>query len=154
MKNETQKSGTELLREALNKMIANPTAKINMNTVAKQAGLNHSLFRKASYSEIKSEILNAQKTRDTELENRSKDEKISMLEAKLKSTKSKLKQLAEESERPSPKTIKETEGAMMVRLVEMYRFNDILKTQLAEKHGEKIDEETGEIIEINFEKRR
>tara|TARA_R110002126_G_scaffold172463_5_gene321216 strand:+ start:14274 stop:14738 length:465 start_codon:yes stop_codon:yes gene_type:complete len=154
MTHDIKKSGQELLTDALNELIANPAAKINMNTVAKQAGLNHSLFRKASYSEIKSEILNAQKTRDTELENRSKAEKISMLEAKLKSTKSKLKQLAEESESPSPKTIKETEGAMMVRLVEMYRFNDLLKTQLAEKHGEKIDEETGEIIEIDFEKRR
>jgi len=64
-----------------------------------------------------------------------------------------LARLAKESQKPSPKTVKEIEGAMMARLVEMYRFNDLLKTQLAEKHAEKIDEETGEIIEINFGKR-
>ncbi|MAD75579.1 MAG: hypothetical protein CML20_12470 [Rheinheimera sp.] len=153
MTHDIKKSGQELLTDALNELIANPAAKINMNTVAKQAGVNHSLFRKGSYSQIRTEVLKAQKVRDTELENKSKDEKISMLQVKLKAAENKLQQLSEQSQMPLPKTVKEIEGAMMARLVEMYRFNDLLKTQLAEKHGEKIDEETGEIIEINFGKR-
>jgi hypothetical protein len=153
MKLENEKSGIQLLKDALNELIANPDAKINMNRVAEQAGVNHSLFNKTTYSEIRSETLKAQKVRDTELENKSKDEKISSLTTKLKNAESKLARLAKESQKPSPKTVKEIEGAMMARLVEMYRFNDLLKTQLAEKHGEKIDEETGEIIEINFGKR-
>jgi len=46
MKLENEKSGIQLLKDALNELIANPDAKINMNRVAEQAGVNHSLFNK------------------------------------------------------------------------------------------------------------
>lgn len=150
MRNETKKSGPELLKQALSELIANPTAKINMNTVAKRAGLNHSLFRKTSYQEIKLEILEAQKAREAELDNRSKDEQITTLKTKLKIANDKLEKQSEDLPTTSPTTTKETEKALMARLVEMYRFNDLLMAQLAEKHGEEIDEETGEIIKVNF----
>lgn len=150
MRNDTKKSGPELLKQALSELIANPTAKINMNTVAKRAGLNHSLFRKPSYQEIKLEILEAQKAREAELDNRLKDEQITTLKIKLKIANDKLEKQSEDLPTASPTTTKETEKALMARLVEMYRFNDLLVAQLAEKHGEEIDEETGEIIKVNF----
>lgn len=154
MKDETNKSGTELMKDALDKLLANPRAKINMNTVATLAGLNHSLFRKASYQEIKLEILAAQKVRDAEISGRSKEEQINTLETRLKNATSKLERLAKEQQKPSPKIVKETEGALMARLVEMYRYNDLLRAELAEKYREKIDEETGEVLSFDFERRR
>ena len=155
MKSDTRKSGIELLKTALNELIANPTAKINMNSVAKHAGVNHSLFRKSSYQEIKLDILAAQERRDTELQNRSKEEQIHALETRLKTANNKLERLANESTKPSQKTTKESEGAMMAQLVEMYRFNDLLREQLAVKFNEKIDMVTGEVINIrSFDKRK
>lgn len=154
MKDETKKSGTELMKDALDKLLANPRAKINMNTVATLAGLNHSLFRKASYQEIKLEILAAQKVRDAEISGRSKEEQINTLETRLKNATSKLEQLAKEHQKPSPKIVKKTEGALMARLVEMYRYNDLLRAELAEKCREKIDEETGEVLSFDFGRRR
>lgn len=152
MKNETKKSGTERLKQALNELIDSPTAKINMNTVAKRAGVNHSLFRKAVYQEVKFEILNAQKIRSTELKNRSSEEQISTLKTKLNNANDKLERLTNEQQRPSSNTVKEAEGAMIARLVEMYRFNDLLRAELLEKYGETIDEGTGEILTVNFRK--
>ncbi|MCU8022554.1 MULTISPECIES: hypothetical protein [Shewanella] len=152
MKNETKKSGTERLKQALNELIACPTARINMNTVAKQAGVNHSLFRKAIYQEIKLEILTAQKIRDAERKNRSNTEQISALKTKLTTVNNKLERLKNEQQKPSSKTIKETEGVMIARLVEMYRFNDLLRAELLGKYGETIDVGTGEILKVNFRK--
>lgn len=154
MKSDSKKSGIELLKTALIELIANPTAKINMNSVAKHAGVNHSLFRKPSYQEIKLDILTAQEKRDAELRNRSKEEQIHTLETRLKTANNKLERLANESTKSSQKTIKEIEGAMMAYLTEMYRFNDLLQDRLAIKFNEKIDMETGEVIEISFEKHK
>ncbi len=154
MKNETKKSGVELLKQALNELISDPAEKINMNAVAKRAGVNHSLFRKSSYQQIKLEILDAQKIRENELENRSKDEQINTLKTKLRTVSDRLEKQATDLIISAPKTTKKADGALMARLLEMYRFNDLLSAQLAEKHGEKIDETTGEVIKINFQNRK
>ncbi|MDP5030396.1 MAG: hypothetical protein NWQ54_11675 [Paraglaciecola sp.] len=151
---EVKKSGQELMRNALNELIDDPSAKINMKRVADKAGLNHALFRKGSYANIKQDIIDAQKARELELHNQSKENQIINLKMKLETANSKLKQQSEKLQNPSPKTVKETEGVMMARLVEMYRYNDLLRAELAQKYGEDINEETGEIISIDSMKRK
>lgn len=154
MINEAEQSGQKLMMDALTDLIADPTAKINMNKVAAKAGLSHSLFRKASYRDIKNKVITAQETRTVELQNKSNEGQIAELTLKLATANKKIEKLIVELQKPSPKTIKETEGAMMKNLVEMYRYNDLLRAELAERHSQDIDKETGEIININFQKRR
>ena len=39
---------------------------------------------------------------------------------------------------------------MLSRLVEMYRFNDLLRSELRDKHQTDIIEETGEVFNVQF----
>ena len=154
MSAKDEKSGQELMMDALNELIATPDAKINRNIVAKRAGLSHSLLRKNSYSNVEQRIIKAQKLRAIEMEDRSKDQRIEQLENLLVAANIKLKKLTERSQAPSSKAIKKIEGHLVAQLLEMYRYNDLLRARLAEKHGESIDKETGEVIHINRIKRR
>lgn len=154
MSTEIELTGQELMRKALDDLIADPLAKINMNTVANKAGLNHSLFSKSTYSKIRDEVIAEQVIRAKELHNKSLEQEIIALKSKLETANIKIVQQTEQLAAPKPKNIKATEGAMMTRLVEMYRFNDLLRSELREKHNEHINKETGEILKFESAKQR
>ncbi|MBO1256647.1 hypothetical protein J3L16_13220 [Alteromonas sp. 5E99-2] len=148
-------TGQELMEKALEKLIANPTAVINRLQVAKLAGRSHSVLRKKSYEKIRTKIIDAEKIRKVELENLSLQERVNKLEAELEEAKSKISELKKNKPNgPSEKETKEAEGALISRLTEMYRYNDALRFQLIEKHQIDIDEETGEILHVEFGKKR
>lgn len=48
---------------------------------------------------------------------------------------------------------KPVEGKMIARLVEMYRFNDLLRSELRDKHQIDFDEEAGEVVSVQFGRR-
>ncbi|WP_289028152.1 hypothetical protein [uncultured Paraglaciecola sp.] len=145
---DAEKTGQELMRNALNELVADPTAKINKLRVVKKAGLSHGLLNKKSYATIKLDIESAQLTRELELRNRSKDEQIAELTLKLQKAESKVKESKYESQVGSDKSQKNVQGTLMAKLVEMYRYNDLLRAELAEKHNLDIDQETGEVISL------
>ena len=151
---DAEKTGQELMREALDDLIADPTAKINKLRVVKKAGLSHGLLNKKSYAAIKQDIESAQLTREAELRNRSKDEQIAELTLKLQKAENKLKENKDGGRAQSGNSLKDAQGALMARLIEMYRYNDLLRAELAEKHNLDIDQETGEVINIDFTGRK
>ena len=62
-----------------------------------------------------------------------------------------------QKKKPNEPTLKEkkaAEGEILARLVEMYRFNDLLRAELRDKHQIDFDEETGEILNVQFGKKR
>lgn len=150
MTNDAEKTGQELMRDALNELVADPTAKINKLRVVKKAGLSHGLLNKKSYAAIKQDIESAQLTREAELRNRSKDEQIAELTLKLQKAENKLKENKDVGQAQSGNLPKDAQGALIAKLVEMYRYNDLLRAELAEKHNLDIDQETGEVINIDF----
>ena len=115
-----------------------------------KAGLNHSNLRKTTYEEVKDNIHVAQKVREKELLNLSYEQEIATLKVKLKEAKVKIANLPQTSNEPTLKEKKSAEGKILARLVEMYRFNDLLKTELRDKYQMDIDEESGEILNVKF----
>jgi hypothetical protein len=154
MSSEIELTGKQLMENALNELKADPLAKINMNTVAKKAGLSHTLFNKKTYENVKLDVNKEKAIREQELDDISKEQEISVLKSKLEAANRKIERQKEELCKPKPRDIKANEGVMMARLTEMYRFNDLLRAQLREKHGEYIDEKTGEILKVDFSKKR
>lgn len=153
MSSEIELTGKQLMENALNDLKADPSAKINMNTVAKKAGLSHTLFNKKTYANVKLDVSKEKAIREKELDDISKEQEISALKSKLEAANQKIERQKEELNKPKPRDIKANEGVMMARLTEMYRFNDLLRAQLREKHGEYIDEKTGEVLEVDFSKK-
>ena len=153
--NEEELTGQELMQKALDELISDPTAIINQLQVAKKAGRGHSVFRKLTYKEVKKNIIDAQKVREIELENLSKEEKIKELEAQLETTKNQIANINKQNtETPKLKDIKAAEGQLISRLTEMYRYNDALRNQLIETHQMDIDEKTGEILHVEFGRKK
>lgn len=148
-------TGQELWQNALDELIKDPTAIINQLQVAKKAGRNHSVLRKPSYKDIRKNIIDAQKIRDVELENLTNQERISKLEAELEDAKTQVANLKKQNaHEPKLKETKAAEGKFISRLTEMYRYNDALRFHLIEKHQMDIDEETGEILHVEFGRKK
>jgi len=144
-------SGPELMEIALEKLIADPQAVINQLQVAKLAGRHHSVYRKKAYERIRGKIIKAQELRESELENLSLQEKVTKLEAELKQAKATISKLKKNNpSKQSEKETKEIEGIWMSRLTEMYRYNDALRSLLKEKYQMDLDEESGEILHVEF----
>lgn len=147
---EKELTGQELMQIALDELINNPLAKINQNQVAKKADVSHSNFRKPAYKEIRVKILTAQEKREKELLNLSYEQEITKLKVELEEAKGKIAKFKNKSSEPTLKEKKTTEGKVLVRLVEMYRFNDLLRSELRDKYQVKFDEETGEVLNVQF----
>jgi len=150
---EEKLTGQELMQVALDELIADPLAKINQNQVATKADVSHSNFRKATYKEIKGNIILAQRIRERELLDLSYQQEITKLKVELEEAKGKIAKLKNKSSEPTLKEKKAIEGKMLSRLVEMYRFNDLLRSELRDKHQIDINEETGEVLNVQFGQR-
>jgi hypothetical protein len=147
-------TGQELMQKALDELIDNPLAKINQNQVAKKADISHSNLRKATYKEIKDNIIKAQEKREKELLNLSYEQEITKLNVELEEAKGKISKLKNKSSEPTLKEKKSAEGKVLARLVEMYRFNDLLRSELRDKHQIDFNEETGEVLNVQFGQRK
>lgn len=146
-------TGQQLMQNALYELIDEPLAKINQYQVAKKAGVSHSNLRKITYKEIKNNIIVAQEARDKELLNLSYEQEIVTLKVKLKEAEVKISNLKNKSSEPTLKERKAVEGKVLARLVEMYRFNDLLRSELRDKYQTDIIEETGEVLNVQFGQR-
>jgi hypothetical protein len=144
----------DLLRKALCELKNQPHAKINKNTVAKKAGVSHTLFRKSSYEDIRGDIEDAEAIRKSELEEQAANDKIASLETRLHSASQKNSQLKERLAEIEPVDFKDNEKKLIVRLTEMYRFNDLLRSELRVKYHTEIDTDTGELIPIKPNKEK
>lgn len=147
-------TGQELMQKALDELIDNPLAKINQNQVAKKADISHSNLRKATYKGIQDNIIKAQKIREKELLNLSYEQEITKLNVELEEAKGKISKLKNKSSEPTLKEKKAAEGKVLARLVEMYRFNDLLRSELRDKHQIDFNEETGEVLNVQFGQRK
>jgi len=156
MKNNNQEvTGPEAMEIALNKLIADPAAVINQLQVANLAGFNHSNFRKKSYKDVKEKIIAAQKVRDSELEQLSLEQKINKLESELSEAKATISNLRKKKTlEPTKKEIKANESELIAKLTEMYKYNDALRFELIDKHQTDIDQETGEILHVQFGRKK
>lgn len=79
----------ELMQIALDELINGPLARINQNQVATKAVVSHSNLRKATYKEIKDNILLAQGIREQEILDLSYQQEITKLKVELEETKGK-----------------------------------------------------------------
>jgi histone acetyltransferase (RNA polymerase elongator complex component) len=152
--NEKELTGQELMQIALDELIADPLAKINQNQVATKAGVSHSNLRKATYKDIKDNIILAQRIREQELLDLSYQQEITKLKVELEEAKGKIAKLKNKSSEPTLKEKKAAEGKVLTRLVEMYRFNDLLRSELRDKFHTDIIEETGEVLNVEFGQRQ
>ncbi|EIN4363725.1 hypothetical protein LPJ47_003649 [Vibrio parahaemolyticus] len=150
---DTELTATELLMNALRQLQEQPDAKINKNAVANLAGVNHTLFYKPYCKEVRLAVEKAEKKRKAELKDKKIEDELEKCQKQLEAANKKVDLLTQELDKPKPQDLKATEGAMMARLVEMYRYNDLLRSELHEKLGTDIDMESGEIIKINFAER-
>jgi hypothetical protein len=150
---EKELTGQELMQIALDELINNPLAKINQNQVANKAGVSHSNLYKKTYKKIKDNILLAQRIREQELLDLSYQQEITKLKVELEEAKGKFAKLKNKSSEPTLKEKKAAEGKVLTRLVEMYRFNDLLRSELRDKFQTDIIEETGEVLNVQFGQR-
>ena len=133
MNQSRDESSINDFEEALKRLVANPRAKITKNRVANEAGRSHALLNRKSYANIREQIEKAEAKRKKELETQSLEEKILRLEDQLKSAKNKIKALQEQL--ASTPDYQAQIDALFVRLNEIYRYNDLLRSQLNQKHG-------------------
>ena len=147
-------TGQELMQIALDELIAEPLAKINQNQVAIKADVSHTNLRKATYKQIQENIIKAQEKREKELLNLSYEQEITKLKVELEEAKGKVSKLKNKSSEPTLKEKKAAEGKVLARLVEMYRFNDLLRSELRDKNQTDIIEETGEVLNVQFGQRK
>ena len=151
---EEKLTGQELMQIALDELIDDPLAKINQNQVATKAGVSHSNLRKSTYGVVKKNILLDQEKREKELLNLSYEQEITKLKIELEEFKRKVAKLKNKSSEPTLKEKKAAEAKVLTRLVEMYRFNDLLRTELRDKYQVEFDEETGEVLNVQFGQRQ
>lgn len=143
-------TGQEAFEKALDELINDPSATINQRQVAIKADLSHTNLRKPTYKKVKHRIIVEQGKREKELENLSNQQKVNKLDSELTAAKKTIAELRKELKALNLKEIKLTESELFSELVEMYRYNDLLRAELKDKYKTDIDEKTGEIFNVDF----
>ena len=151
------KTDIDKIRDALNEMKLEPTCKINKNSVAKRAGVNHAVLYKKyeAAMQLRKDVDKAEEKRTEELRQASLEAENIKLKKQVVDLKATKKTVT---------TKKNDDGEWMAKLVEMYSMNDKMKETnsdlnnlVAHHSGTEIlhfNEETGEVIEGVFDKKK